>query len=109
VLHADALDVGVEQRWRSRHRLRILAMSGSLLFYAGLASSLGCDATHFTGCAGPANDGPDSFLAFAVPAPEIGHGLPVALAGGGLLLGFKLWKRSQKHRSLGTTIPHAAA
>jgi hypothetical protein len=45
----------------------------------------------------------------AVPAPPIGQGLPVALAIGSLLLGFKLWERSQKHRSLGTVIPHAAA
>jgi hypothetical protein len=43
------------------------------------------------------------------PAPPIGQGLPVVLAVGGLLLGFKLWERSQKHRSLGTVIPHAAA
>jgi hypothetical protein len=43
------------------------------------------------------------------PAPPIGYGLPGVLAVGGLLLGFKLWERGQKRRSLGTTIPHAAA
>jgi hypothetical protein len=48
-------------------------------------------------------------LAATVPAPPLGHGLPVALAVGGLLLGFKLWERGQKRRSLGTAIPHAAA
>jgi hypothetical protein len=45
----------------------------------------------------------------AVPAPPIGQGLPVVLAVGGLLLGFKLWERGQKRRSLGIAIPHAAA
>jgi hypothetical protein len=36
-----------------------------------------------------------------VPAPPIGHGLPVLLAVGGLLFGFRLWDRSKKRRSLG--------
>jgi hypothetical protein len=44
-----------------------------------------------------------------VPAPSIGHGLPVVLVVGGLLLGFKLWERKQNRRSLGTAVPHAAA
>jgi hypothetical protein len=43
------------------------------------------------------------------PAPPIGQGLPVALAVGGLLLGFKLWERGQRRRSLGTALPYAAA
>jgi hypothetical protein len=45
----------------------------------------------------------------AVPAPAIGHGLPVVLAIGGLLFGAKLLERSRKHRSFGAAIPHAAA
>jgi len=42
-----------------------------------------------------------------VPAPVIGHGLPILLAFGGLLVGARLWDRSKKHR--GTAIPYAAA
>jgi hypothetical protein len=44
-----------------------------------------------------------------VPAPSIGHGLPVLLAVGGLLFGAKLWERSKKHRLLGAAVPHPAA
>lgn len=44
----------------------------------------------------------------AVPAPLIGHGLPVLLAVGGLFFGAKLLERSKTRRSLGTDIPHAA-
>jgi hypothetical protein len=51
----------------------------------------------------------EQLLATPVPAPPIGHGLPVVLAVGGLLLGFKLWERGQKRRSLETAVPHAAA
>jgi hypothetical protein len=47
--------------------------------------------------------------ATAVPAPLIGHGLPVVLAVGGLLFGAKLWERSKSRRSFGTAIPRAAA
>ncbi len=57
----------------------------------------------------PGNTNFNTGVVNAVPTPPIGHGLPVALAIGGLLLGFKLWERSQKHRSPGTVIPHAAA
>jgi hypothetical protein len=39
----------------------------------------------------------------AVPAPSIGHGLPVLLAVGGMLLGFRLWDRRSKRPSLRTT------
>jgi hypothetical protein len=54
--------------------------------------------------------GPDTFIAgHVIPAPPIGQGLPVVLAVGGLLLGFKLWERGQKRRSPETAIPHAAA
>lgn len=42
-----------------------------------------------------------------VPAPPIGHGLPVLLAVSGILLGAKFWGRSKK-RPLGTVIPHAS-
>jgi hypothetical protein len=45
----------------------------------------------------------------AVPAPLIGHGLPVVLAVAGLLFGVKLWERSKSRRSFGTAIPRAAA
>jgi len=45
----------------------------------------------------------------AVPAPLIGHGLPVLLAVGGLLFGARRWARSKRRRSLGTAMPHAAA
>jgi len=38
----------------------------------------------------------------AVPAPAIGHGLPVILALGGLVFGAKLWERSKKRFSVGT-------
>ena len=34
----------------------------------------------------------------AVPAPLIGHGLPVLLAVGGVLFGAKLWERRKRHR-----------
>jgi hypothetical protein len=44
-----------------------------------------------------------------VPAPLIGHGLPVVLAVGGLLLGAKLSERSKKRPSLGSAIPREAA
>jgi hypothetical protein len=44
-----------------------------------------------------------------VPAPLIGHGLPVVLAVGGALLGAKLSERSKKRRVLGHAIPPAAA
>src|SRR6202011_4930948 len=37
-----------------------------------------------------------------VPAPVIGHGLPVLLAVGGILFGAKLLGRSRQRRSLGT-------
>jgi hypothetical protein len=66
---------------------------------------------------GPGLTGTDigEFLALApttlspVPAPAIGHGLPVVLAVGGVLFGAKLLGRSRKSRSFGTAIPHAAA
>jgi hypothetical protein len=45
----------------------------------------------------------------SVPAPLIGHGLPVVLAVGGLLFGAKLLERSRKRRSFGTALPDAAA
>jgi hypothetical protein len=57
----------------------------------------------------PGQTGNNSLVVGAVPAPPIGHGLPVGLAVGGLLLGFKLWERGQKRRSPGTAIPQAAA
>jgi hypothetical protein len=44
----------------------------------------------------------------AVPAPLIGHGLPVLLAVGGMLFGAKLFERSKKRRSLGTAVAHGA-
>jgi hypothetical protein len=44
----------------------------------------------------------------AVPAPLIGHGLPVVLALGGTLFGAKLLERSRKRRSFGAAMPHAA-
>lgn len=50
-----------------------------------------------------------AFINEAVPAPPIGHGLPAALAIGGLLFGAKLWERSKRRGSLGTAMPHAAA
>jgi hypothetical protein len=40
----------------------------------------------------------------AVPAPVIGHGLPVLLAVGGIFFGAKLSERSRKRRLLGTCI-----
>jgi hypothetical protein len=40
-----------------------------------------------------------------VPAPVIGHGLPVLLAVAGIFLGAKLSQRSKKRRSLGTAMP----
>jgi hypothetical protein len=48
-------------------------------------------------------------LTFSVPAPAIGHGLPVVLAVGGLLFGATLLERSKKPRSVGTAISRAAA
>jgi hypothetical protein len=86
----------------------IPGLSGS--FFAGLSASIGCDTTHFPGCAHPADNGPDTFVAFAqsaIPAPSIGDGLPVFLAIGGLLLGARFVGRSKKHR--GTAIPYASA
>jgi hypothetical protein len=55
---------------------------------------------------------PDQFItniaitSNVVPAPLIGHGLPVILAVGGILFSAKLFERSKKRRSLGT-LPHA--
>jgi hypothetical protein len=43
-----------------------------------------------------------------VPAPLIGHGLPVLLAVGGILFGAKLLERGKRRRSPGGAIPHAA-
>jgi hypothetical protein len=45
----------------------------------------------------------------SVPAPLIGHGLPVVLAVGGLLFGAKIWEQSKSRRSFGTAIPRAVA
>ena len=39
----------------------------------------------------------------AAPAPLLGHGLPVVLAVGGLLLGAEFWQRSRKRRWFGAT------
>ena len=44
-----------------------------------------------------------------VPAPLIGHGLPILIAVGGLLFGAKLLERSKKHRPLSPAVPNAAA
>ncbi len=41
-----------------------------------------------------------------VPAPPIGHGLPVILAVCGGLLGFKLWERSKRRCALWDPLPH---
>jgi hypothetical protein len=57
----------------------IVAMPGSGSFFAGLASSLGCQAGAPVTCI-PSNDGPDSFIGFAQSAvvlgPIVGAGLP---------------------------------
>jgi hypothetical protein len=45
-----------------------------------------------------ANDGPDSFTLFTVPAPAIGHGLLVLLAVGGVLFSGKLLETLKKQR-----------
>jgi len=45
----------------------------------------------------------------AVPAPPIGHGLPVVLAIAGILFGAKLWDRSKRRSPLETIASHAAA
>jgi hypothetical protein len=42
-----------------------------------------------------------TFGAVPVPAPMIGHGLPVLLAGGGVLLGMRLLERSRTRRTPG--------
>jgi hypothetical protein len=44
----------------------------------------------------------------SVPAPAIGHGLPVLLAVGGLLFGAFAWERSKKRSALETGMPQAA-
>jgi hypothetical protein len=44
----------------------------------------------------------------AVPAPLIGHGLPIFLAVGGILFGAMFRQRSKNRRSLGTAIRRAA-
>ena len=44
----------------------------------------------------------------AVPAPSIGHGLPVVLAVGGVLFGARVSGRIKKRRSLETATLHAA-
>jgi hypothetical protein len=60
---------------------------------------------------GGAGETPDQFItniaitSNVVPAPLIGHGLPVILAVGGILFSAKLFERSKKRRSLGT-LPH---
>ncbi len=45
----------------------------------------------------------------AVPAPPIGHGLPVILAVGGILFGAKLWERSKRRSPLDTVASPAVA
>lgn len=54
--------------------------------------------------------GPETIIGgHVVPAPAIGHGLPVLLAVGGLLFGAKLLERSKKQGALGTAVPNAVA
>jgi hypothetical protein len=63
---------------------------------------------------GSAGMSPDQFItniaitSNVVPAPLIGHGLPIILAVGGLLFSARLFERSKKRRPLGAAIPHAA-
>jgi hypothetical protein len=64
---------------------------------------------HITGAGVTGVSGLAPFPVQAVPAPIIGHGLPVVLAVGGLLFGAKLLQRTRKSRSIGTAMPHAAA
>lgn len=67
-----------------------------------------CDTSVGTGdCTSAGNQVATGYA--AAPAPPIGRGLPVVLAAGGLLFGFRLRERNQKRRSLGTAFPHAAA
>jgi hypothetical protein len=64
---------------------------------------------------GAAGQTPDQFItniaitSNVVPAPLIGHGLPVILAVGGLLFSAQLFERSKKFPPLGTAVPHAAS
>ncbi len=52
--------------------------------------------------ANPTTDQSDTLITAVslVPAPPIGQGLPVVLALGGLLFGFRLWERNKARRSL---------
>jgi hypothetical protein len=78
--------------------------------FASAASALAFNSLGFDAAAHVANvDGSlTGFVAEVVPAPEIGHGVPVLLAVGGMLLGFRLWGRSSKRRSPGTGTAAAA-
>ena len=49
------------------------------------------------------------FTVASVPAPPIGHGLPVLLAVGGMLFGGGLLQRGRKRSWLANVIPEAGA
>jgi hypothetical protein len=64
--------------------------------------------TSITGVVFNFGTGPDTFITgVPVPAPPIGHSLPVLLAVGGILFGAEFWGRCKK-RPLGTAMPHAS-
>ena len=64
--------------------------------------------TSITGVVFNFGTGPDTFITgVPVPAPPIGHSLPVLLAVGGILFGAEFWGRCKK-RPLGTAMRHAS-
>jgi hypothetical protein len=62
--------------------------------FEGLSASFGCVVVA-PGC-GPSSDGADSFLAFVVPGPIVGAGIPGLLTAGFGLLGLNFWRRRRR-------------
>ena len=73
----------------------IIAANGGIAnlgnLYEGLSASFGCQ-TPAIGC-GPSTSGAESFLAFAVPSPVVGAGIPGLVSAAFGLFGFNWYRR----------------